>query len=286
MVVAALGSTACTPAATEPESGISVVASFYPLEEAATIVGGDRVHVRNLTPPGVEAHDIELTSGALEAIGAADLVIYMGDGFQPSIEDALADVPQERKIDVLAGADLLSGDGSVDPHLWLDPVRYASVVGSVRDALARVDPDGEAVYSAAAQAFSEELRALDLQIREGLQDCDSRLLVTGHEAFAYLAEAYDLEEVGISGLSPEAEPGPDRLAYIRDLVRERGVTTVFAEAQLPRDVVDLIGAETGAKVAVLDPLETLTEEQRAAGEGYVSVMRRNLEALEEGLGCD
>ncbi len=285
-MLVALGGSACTSPAAEPGSGISVVVSFYPLEEAATTVGGDRVSVRNLAPPGAEAHDIELTSGALEAIGAADLVIYMGSGFQPSIEDALVDVPQERRVDVLMGADLLSDAGSVDPHLWLDPVRYASVVASVADALIRIDPGGEAAYTAAAKGFSEDVLALDPSFRQGLADCDSRLLVTGHEAFSYLADAYDLEVVGISGLSPEAEPGPDRLAYIRDLVRERGVTTVFAEAQLPRDVVDLIGQETGAKVAVLDPLETLTQDQRAAGQGYVSVMRQNLEVLEEGLGCD
>ncbi len=284
MAAGALSS--CTPSA-DGEAGLSVVASFHPLEEAVRTVGGDRVRVRGLTPAGVEPHDVELTPGSLEAIGEADLIVYLGGEFQPALEDALDAVPDARKFDVLEGADVLGGgDEYVDPHVWLDPGRFVAVVEAVGRELAELDPPGAESYRSAAAGFAEELVSLDAEIRAGLDRCDSRLLVTGHDAFAYLAEAYGLTEVGIVGLSPGSEPGPGRLAYIQDLVRERGVTTIFAEAQLPRDVVELIASETGASVSVLDPLETLTQEQLDDGAGYVSVMRQNLAALRGGLGCD
>jgi zinc transport system substrate-binding protein len=280
-----LASSCGSTVASEPDDRVDVVASFAPLTEAAMIVGDDHVTVTDLTPPGVEPHDLELTPGDLEALGSADLVVYLGGGFQPAVEDAIPQAGGE-VLDALGDPSELPttedehGDEVPDPHVWLSPLAYAEVVGRVASALASVDPANEDSYFASASAYQEDLAELDADLTVGLSGCDSDLLVTGHEAFGYLASAYGLRQIGVTGVSPEAEPTPQHLAEVRELVLNEGVTTVFAEEQLPPDSVEAIARETGAEVAVLDTLES-------AGEGsYEDRMRDNLEVLRGALGCD
>ena len=270
---------------------IRVVTAVYPLEEAALRVGGGLVSVETLTPPGVEPHDLELTPGDLETISEADLILYLGGGFQPAVEDAIAAAATGMTVDILAAVGERSalmddprGELASDPHVWLSPVRYVDLVAEVEVALSGVAPADAGVFRARAGAWSERLATLagDFEV---LGSCDRDLLVTGHEAFGYLAADHGLRQVGIAGVSPEAEPGPARLAEIRQLVEDEGVTTVFAEELLPTDAAETIAAETGVRVAVLHTIETRTEEQRDAGIGYEELMRENLAALEEGLGC-
>jgi zinc transport system substrate-binding protein len=253
------------------EGATEVVAGFYPLAFAAQEVGGSGVEVANLTPAGAEPHDLELTPRELEGVLGADLVLYVGGGFQPALEEAVAgsDVPA---VDVLDGLELRAGD----PHVWLDPSRFARVVDRI---------GAELGAAPRARRLADRLRALDEELRRGLADCDRRELVTAHDAFGYLAERYDLEPIPITGVSPEAEPNPGDLEEIADLVDERGVTTVFVEPLLSPEIGETVARETGAATAVLDPLEGLSEEQLADGEDYFSVMEANLEALRDGLGC-
>lgn len=293
-VATALGvlTVACGDGSEPDDGGLRVVAAVYPLEEAAARVGEDLVSVQALTPPGVEPHDLELTPGDLRTIAEADLVLYLGGGFQPAVEDAIASAATGVTVDVLAATGdrtplLADPDGELvnDPHLWLSPARYLDVVAVVTDALSQADPANADAYRAAAVAWSSALEALAGDF-EALDSCERDLLVTGHEAFGYLAADHGLRQVGISGVSPEAEPGPGRLAEIRQLVEDEGVTTVFAEEILPADAAETIAAETGAEVAVLHTIETRTEEQREAGLDYEGLMRENLVVLTEGLGCD
>jgi zinc transport system substrate-binding protein len=260
----------------EGSSGTTrVVAGFYPLAFAAEEVGDESVEVTNLTPAGAEPHDLELTPRELETILGADLVIYLGEGFQPAVEEAVegADVAA---IDALEGLELEGGGAGVDPHVWLDPVRFAEVVERIGIALGR---DVE------ARELASRLRALDEKLREGLGDCDRRELVTAHDAFRYFADRYRLEVIPITGLAPEAEPSPQDLEAIASLVRDRGVTTVFTETLLSPELGETVAREAGATTAVLNPLEGLTEEEVARGEDYFSVMETNLDELRDGLGC-
>ena len=249
-----------------------IVAGFYPLAYAAEGIGGDGVAVTNLTPPGVEPHDLELSVRDVELIRAADLVLYLGQGFQPGLEEA-AEETEGRALDLLSTQ---TGLRAGDPHVWLDPLRYADVVEGVGDALQ--SPEG-------ARAMVELLRGLDAELKRGLAQCDRRELVTSHDAFGYLAERYGLEQVAITGISPEAEPSPRDLERVTRLARELGVTTIFFETLVSPEVAETVAREVGAETAVLDPLEGLSGEDLAAGEDYFSVMRANLHALQEGLGC-
>jgi zinc transport system substrate-binding protein len=271
----------------DQQDTISVVASFYPLAEAAERVGGDLVTVTNLTPPGVEPHDLELTPDDVEAINTADVVVYLGGGFQPAVEEAVAEaegvtVDAAEAVDTVPAPPEEAEEGlSIDPHVWLDPVRYAAIVDAVAGGLDEAAPDDAETFDANAAAFGDELDALDAEFREGLASCDRNEIVTNHAAFGYLAAAYGLEQIAISGLEPDAEPSPDRLAELATLVEQDGVTTIFTEELLPPDVAETLADETGAQTDVLYTLEGAPE-----GDGdYLSLMRENLGKLQTALGC-
>jgi zinc transport system substrate-binding protein len=289
-----LGALSCAGAAEmgdASDDGIEVVASFYPLAFAAARVGGDRVTVTNLTPPGVEPHDLELTPDDLQAIAEADLVVYLGGGFQPAVEDAVESEATGVVIDALDGIeprDASAGDdeAAIDPHVWLDPALYSGIVDRVAAGLGEAGggADGDR-FTANAEDLGAELSLLDEEFREELERCGTRVMITSHAAFGYLAAAYDLEQRAISGLAPESEPDPDRIAELAAEASAEGVTTIFTEDLVPPDVAETLAAEAGIRTAVLSPLEGLTDEQQAAGDDYLSVMRRNLETLRDGLDC-
>jgi len=283
----ALGLLALTTlAASGPEGAsgrTSVAAAFFPLAEAARQVGGGHVRVSDLTPAGVEPHDFELASDDVDRLLDADLAIVMGDDFQPAVE-ATAD---DRDGPTLVVFDELRRTRHRDdPHIWLDPVRYREVVVAVADALADVDPDHARSYRANAAKYGKRLAALDRDLARGLADCESRTIVSAHEAFGWLADRYDLVQHGIAGIEPDTEPDPERLAELADLAEREGVTTVFTETLVSPRVARTVAREAGGlRTAVLDPLEGLDDDRRNAGADYVSVMRDNLRELRTALRC-
>jgi len=292
------------------ETKVSVVASFYPLAFVAERIGGERVSVSNLTPPSVEPHDLELTTDQVDRIEDSDVVVYLGGGFQPALVGALQR-RQATTLDVSDGLALVPGaaveleaeeasaeDASqeaeetaeeeatlIDPHFWLNPLKLADAADQIKDTLIKADPEGAATYESSAKALRSDLTALDGRFQAGLKDCARRELVTTHAAFFYLVDRYGLTQLPISGLSPENEPDPGRLAELADLIKVRGITTVFYEELVPRDLADTLGRETGAKTAELSPLEGLSEETAAAGGNYISVMDQNLTAIRAALSC-
>jgi zinc transport system substrate-binding protein len=274
-----------------PDGRVQVVASFYPLAEAAERVGGDAVAVTNLTPPGVEPHDLELSPSQVAAVAAADVVLYIGGGFQPAVEDAVAGA-QGRTIDVAADLRTLPappGDSepslSADPHVWLDPTLYRRIVEEVDRSLSDAAPDDASSFDANASAFEARLADLDAAYRTGLADCARDEIVTSHAAFGYLAARYGLRQEAIVGLAPDVEPPPQRLSDLKAVVERDGVTTIFTEELLSSDVAESVARETGTTTAVLSPLESLTPDELAAGDNYDSVMRQNLTELRRALGC-
>ncbi|MDQ4096581.1 MAG: metal ABC transporter substrate-binding protein [Actinomycetota bacterium] len=252
------------------DSGTSVVAGFARLAELASAVGGPGVEVRDLTPSGAEPHDLELSSDDVDAVEDADLTLYLGGDFQPAVAE-VAD-RADRAVDLLER-------GEEDPHIWLDPPRFARAADQVASTLAAADPAGRAGYLERAAAFRRQVEELDARFRSGLDSCQRRVIVTAHAAFGRLASRYGLRQEAITGLSPEAEPSPARLAELDELVRRERVTHVFTERLVSRRVAEALAREAGVEVAVLDPLEG-----RLDG-GYVAAMDANLATLREVLGC-
>lgn len=265
--------------AASPDGRPTVVAAFYPLAYAAEQVSGGAVDVISLTPPGVEPHDLELSAAQVAQIADADLVLYVR-GFQPAVDEAVDQQAADRAIDVSQAVTPLSTEGAVDPHVWLAPENMAAIGTSIASRFK--DLPGTAPSQSATAEFTDEMAVLDGEFAAALAQCRSRDLVVSHEAFGYLARAYDLTQVGISGLSPEAEPSPARLKEVADLVSRQGVSTIYYETLVSPAVAETLAAETGAQTAVLDPLEGLAE---GSNGDYASIMRENLATLVEGQGC-
>jgi zinc transport system substrate-binding protein len=265
----------------EAGSDDDVVAAFYPIAYAAERVS-PQANVENLTPAGAEPHDLELSARDVERVEDAEVVLYFGRGFMPALEQAVQG--RDDAVDLLAGQRLVKGveghEGEdaveLDPHVWLDPMRYAVIVRTIARAL------GE---PGAAAGLVSELRQLDNEFRTGLADCKRRQIVTSHAAFSYLAKAYGLEQIPLTGISPEAEPSPKAIEALVDEVKSHGVTTVFFETLVSPDLAETVAREAGARTAVLDPLEGLAAAEIDEGADYFSVMRENLAALRKALNC-
>jgi zinc transport system substrate-binding protein len=280
----AAGAGACGAEGGSSSGRPEVVASFYPLYEAASRVGGNRAEVTNLTPPGVEPHDVELATDDVDILEDADVVVYAGAGFQPGVEE-FAERSEGVAVDVLGDLTLLPSEEGQDPHVWLDPDLMEAIVRRTESALARADPDDAMTYRRNADAYVEELRDLDADFERGLADCDRDTIVVSHAAFGYLASAYGLRQEAITGISPEAEADPARLDELADLVESQGVTTIFTETLVSPELAETLAREVGVRTDVLNPIEGLTEEQQAAGEDYISLQRENLAKLREALEC-
>ncbi len=273
---------------------LQVSASFYPLAWASEQIGGTHVDVTSLTSPGAEPHDLELTPKQVSGLGRADLVVY-ASGYQPAVDDAVGNVAPKAGFDVAPTADLTvpadgeeahaadPGTAAMDPHFWLDPVRFGAVATAIGERMASVDPANAADYRRNSAALVAELTTLDKAYRAGLADCRQDQLVTSHSAFAYLAQRYDLQQVGISGVNPDIEPDAATLRRITELVKEQGVTTIYTETLASPALAETVARETGAATAVLDPVEGLTD--ASAGTDYLEVMRSNLATLRKGQQC-
>lgn len=255
-----------------------VVATVYPLAEIAREVGGDAVEVVELVPPGVEPHDVELTARDLVLLEEAAVILYLGGGFQPAVEEAIPD--DARAIDLLA-----SVSEARDPHIWLAPTKMAEIVRPIAAGIADALGFDRAPFFERAGTYLRSLEQLHEEYRRTLTGCERRVFVTSHDAFGHLARRYSLQQLAIAGLSPEGEPTPARLDELRRLVAEAGITTIFAETLVSPRVAETLAREADVTVEVLDPLENLTAEQRATGASYVSVMQDNLAKLANALGC-
>lgn len=263
----------------------SVVASFYPLAWVAEQVAGDDWTITNLTTPGGEPHDLELSIDASAAVADAALVVYL-DGFQPAVDDAITTNAAGVTLDAADAATLRpvadDGSGDLDPHFWLDPLLMADLGDALAEELSALDPDGAAAYRSNAEDLRAELEALDGEYVDGLTDCARDTVVVSHDAFGYLAR-YGLDLEPIAGLSPGAEPTPATLAALSQVIEAKGVTTVFSERLASPALAETLASDLGVETGVLDPLEGLTND--TAGQDYLSLMGANLAALEEANGC-
>jgi zinc transport system substrate-binding protein len=285
----------CGDGSATRDGKLAVVTAFYPLQFLSERIGGDAVTVTNLTKPGAEPHDIELTPRQVGDVASAGLVAYL-KGFQPAVDDAVDLEAKDHAFDAASVVTLLpvsdqehgpeheheTTEGGMDPHVWLDPVRFATIADRLGERLGQADPAHAADYTARAATVRTELDKLNTEYATALKTCERRELVTSHEAFHYLADRYDLTEVGITGISPDAEPSPQRLAEVARQAEATGTTTIFFETLVSPAVAETIAREVGAKTAVLDPLEGLTD----SSQDYFSVMRSNLSALTTALGCE
>lgn len=296
---------ACSAGTPQPEGASpTVVTSIYPVTWVAERVAGDAAQVRSLAESSADPHHLELTPRQIVEVKRAELVVRIR-GLQPSLDEAVVQHARGRALDVTSAAHPGEGPGNgpgngqgqghghgnqpggghrgaFDPHVWLDPVRFATVAEQLGDRLAETDPAHAETYRQRARETAGRLRDLDHTYSTALRRCDTRTLVTSHRAFGHLAQRYDLNQVSIAGLDPQVEPSPARLTEIVRAAEEQNVTTVFHDRSASAELATVVADELGARIATLD---TVTDPPADDSSGYLAAMRANLETLRKALGC-
>ncbi|CAB4657278.1 unannotated protein [freshwater metagenome] len=314
LVLAACGGESSSSDTSAPTGDVLTIAtSFYPLSEIVEkVTTGVSVEIVNLTPPGVGAHDHELTASQLDDLTSVDAVFYLGGGLQPSVEKAVAQLNSTiTVIDLMDHAQTIDAvkekedghdhskdeahseeenhddhaHGDTDPHVWLDPANMVSMTQAVVAALTNLSPDSKTTLDTNAATYIAELEQLGTAIDTAFADCASRALVTSHDAFGYFAARAQLDTVPIAGVNPENEPSAKELEAIAKVARDAKATTVFFEAQLPEGLAKTVATAIGADVDVVDPIETISSADLNAGKNYISIQTQNIESIAQGLRC-
>ncbi|MCK9444285.1 MAG: zinc ABC transporter substrate-binding protein [Tissierellaceae bacterium] len=257
-----------------------VYTTFYPIYDFAKKIGGDKLIVENIVPPGVEPHDFEPSPKQIAIFSDADVFIYLGEPMDPWAEKISGDL-EARGLKVLkAGEGLMEND---DPHIWLDPIIAKELSKRIFQTIVGADEDNREFYEGNLASLNEEFDELDREFKDGLADITRKDVVMAHAAVGYLAKRYGLNQIPITGLSPQEEPSPRKMAELVELVRERDIKYIFFEELASPKFSETIASEVGADLLVFNPVGGLTLEQIRSGEDYFSMMRRNLENLKTAL---
>ena len=272
-------------------SKIQVAASFYPLYYFSQQIGGDKVDVINLTPAGAEPHDYEPTAQDIAKIENSKLLVLNGGGLEAWGDNIKQNLQSKDTVIVTVGEGLTNqqvmeeGENMTDPHIWLSPPLAKEIVDKITSGFIQIDPTNKDYYQSNATALKAKLDDLDMQYRQGLASCQEKNIITSHAAFGYLATAYGLHQVPITGLSPDVEPSPQQLADIVKFAKANNVKYIFFESLVSPKLSNTIASEVGAKTMVLNPIEGLTNEEISQGKSYFTEMESNLANLQTALQC-
>jgi len=284
---------------------LSAVTTIFPLKEFAQSVGGERVRVRLLLPPGSEPHTWEPKPSDIATLTHADVFIYIGAAMEPRADSIvksldndtidIVEVSRSMPLIRIGGAHHRGGDsdkeelseGAVDPHIWLDFECSQAIVDTIEHAFSSKDPGWAGYYQKNADRYKKKLQELDLKYKKVLSTCKCKELILGsHAAFAYMARRYGLEQIALYGLSPNSEPTPKTLANVIGMAKKYQVRAIFFEELVSDTLARTIAREVGAEALVLNPGANLTKVQIESGVTFLSLMEQNLQNLKYGLNCE
>lgn len=293
------GNTEQKTSAARPDSGnkIIVYTTIFPLYDFASQIGGDRVEVTNIMPPGVEPHHWEPRPADLANMHRADVFVYCGAGLEGWVQNTLQSLPQKNLVvvDASRGINLLEASGEEsqghqeahlerkDPHIWLDPVNAAVIVDNIMQGLCQASPQNAAYFQANARQYKAKLAELDSAFRQLARQAKIKHFVTSHAAFGYLAKRYGLIQIPLRGLSADSEPTPRTMLQIARQVKDLRIKYIFFESLISPQASLALARETGAQTLVLHPLANLSREEFAARKGYLDIMQENLRNLQIAL---
>ena len=303
-LLAGCGAAGSTTENTESDK-LQVVTTFYPMYDFTKQVAQDDAEVSMLLEAGMEVHSFEPSSQMIAEIQDADVFIYNSPEMETWVPDVLASIDTSDMV-VICASDaitLLEYEGeahahdheseeeganaghshTVDPHVWLDPVLAQTEVSTIAEGLAEADPDNAEDYLENAGIYNGKLNELDEAYRAAFEGTENRTFVTQHAAFAYLAARYDLDQISVTGLNAEVEPSAAALATLSDYVKANNISHIYFENNASSQTAETLAKEVGLELAVLSPLEGITEDDQKQGSDYISVMLENLEALKKSI---
>lgn len=269
---------------------LQVFGSFYPMYFLAMQIAGDKADVRSITPVGVEPHDYEPSAREIAQIESGDMLVLNG-GIE-AWGDKMKDNLKGTRVEIItAGAGLLTkditeeGKKTRDPHIWLDPILAKQEAANIEKGFEKIDPENIAYFQENAKKLNAKFDQLNADFKQGLSSCQRKDFITSHAAFAYLAGAYGLRQVSISGLSPDQEPSARELVYIAEFAKENNIKYIFFESLVSPKLSETIASEIGAMTLVLDPVEGISDDDIKRGKNYFTVMENNLKNLKLALDC-
>lgn len=287
----------CSNVEKEQTQGLKVYTSIYPINYIVSEIGKDKIAVENIIPTGTEPHDFEPSIKTIEKVKSGDLFLYNGVGLETWGDKLAIEMDSKRVMKVSDYVELLDISGHAeleepdkdehqngkDPHLWMSPINMNEIGREVMEKLVDLDPQNRDYYQKNYNALSEKLKALDLKYKTELKQRTSNKIMVSHSAFGYLAEAYGLEQISVSGLSPYAEPSPKMLSKLIDLAKADNLKYIYFEVLASPKSAEMISQEAGLEILTLNPIEGLTAEDIAKNEDYISLMEQNLENLKKEL---
>ncbi|HEM3503681.1 TPA: zinc ABC transporter substrate-binding protein AdcA [Streptococcus suis] len=296
--VSALLLGACGNSTASEDGKLNIVTTFYPVYEFTKQVAGDEANVDLLVKAGTEVHGYEPSAKDIARIQEADAFVYENENMETWVHDVekSLDTTKVNVISATEGMLLLPGgeeehedhdhseeghSHAYDPHVWLSPERAITLVENIRDSLVAKYPEKKDAFETNAAAYIEKLDALDMKYSETLSAAKQKYFVTQHTAFAYLALDYGLKQVSITGVAADEDPTPSRLAELTEYINKYGIKYIYFEENASKSVAETLAKETGVQLDVLNPLESLTDEDMKNGKDYISVMEDNLNALEK-----
>ncbi|MFC7061889.1 metal ABC transporter solute-binding protein, Zn/Mn family [Halobacillus seohaensis] len=301
---------------------LKINTTVYPLQFFTKRIAGDAAEVNSILPPGSDAHTYEPTTKEMIKLADADAFIYNGAGLETYAEK-ISDSIDSEDVKILEAAHGMNLDksnhdheeeehdesehtengeeehdesehaedesddghnhGENDPHLWLDPVRSIQLAENIKDMLVELQPDSEDQFNENFKKLKADLETLDHDFHEQVEDQDKNKIIVSHAAYGYWEQAYNIEQVAVSGLSPSNEPSQKQLEEIIEIAEKHNLKYVFFEQNITPKISEVVQKEIGAQPLRIHNLSVLTEDDLEAEEDYFSLMERNLEVLNKAL---
>lgn len=283
---------------TEPDA-ILVAAALYPVAEMVDAIGRSYIKVVNLTPPGSDAHGVELSAQQLELLQEAKITFYLGENYQPTVQKSIEslDVPAVNLLDSLELHTMDTGahDGhsdsdshsttEKDPHVWLDPAYMINMARVVANNLTQLQPNLAEQFASNAAEYIDSLEVLGKEIDTQFAQCTSRTLITAHYSFGYFADRAKLNVYSVAELNPDEQLSAKKLEELSSIVREKNVSTIFYEELVSTDLARTLADKAGIKTDTLNPLEGMSQKDLDAGKSYLSIQRDNIKKIATALSC-
>jgi len=320
VVIVILGALVVMNASQKPtvSSGkISVVTTLFPQYDFAKTIGGDKVDVALLLPPGVEAHAYEPKPSDIAKINGADIFVYTGEFMEPWAHDIIDGADEKLKVVDASVGVAIAKEGEehehdheheheheheeadhheieeghhhhdgIDPHIWLDFDNAKIMAENIAKALVEVDSQNAEFYQNNLKTYQDKLTALDNSYKNTLSVCESKTIVYGgHYAFGYMTKRYNLEYASAQGFSPDSEPTAKDMIALVEQIKKDNISTIFYEELTSPKIAETLANETNAKLLLLNGAHNLAKEDYESGATFISIMENNLKNLSEGLGC-
>lgn len=290
----------------EAKEPIKVTVSFYPYYDFSKTIGGANIIVKQMVPDGADPHSYEPSPRDLIELEESDVFIFNGFDMEPWIADVL-ELIKDTDIVVVQASDLVEGrkydhdhshdhnhnhdhdhnhnhdHGEFDPHIWTDPINVIKIAEEIKEIFAQMDPDRHHEYELNFRDFEAKLLDLNNEFKSIMEEAHTNIILVSHSAFGYLADRHGIKEIAVTGITPHAEPNPGRLAELTKLARENELTYIFFESLANPRTAEVLAEEAGLEPLMLYNLEGLTPEQKVSEEDYISLMKKNAEAIRKAL---